>query len=134
MTYGLGPFDRKQIKLAFKQAHKGAAMNSINDRIDGDDIIHRFHNELRLRSDYRKIPGFPPNKKVAPPKAKDQKMRRPFTLRDSEGAILAKGIVYEQGNIQVLWRIDIGWTGEQYNMLANVLGIVPNVKIFCWED
>ena len=61
------------------------------------------------------------------------KKRRPFTLRNAYGIIIAEGIVYDQGNVQVLWRKDLGWGGEQYNSLHNVLNIMREVKSFNWE-
>ena len=69
-----------------------------------------------------------------PEQVKDTKVRRPFTLRANMNVILAKGVVYEQGNVQVLWRQDIGWCGEQYQSTANLLDLFPNVTSFHWEE
>ena len=63
----------------------------------------------------------------------NNKRRRPFTLRNAYGIIIAEGIVYDQGNVQVLWRKDLGWGGEQYQTMANVLDLIPGVKSFNWE-
>ena len=65
---------------------------------------------------------------------KNQKNRRPFTLKDSHGITIASGVVYDQGNVQVLWREDLGWGGEQYQTTANILNLMPNVASFHWED
>ena len=65
---------------------------------------------------------------------KDGKVRRPFTLRDVDNEVLARGVVYEQGNVQVLWRTDLGWGGEQYNTTANILDLIPGIQSFYWED
>ena len=62
------------------------------------------------------------------------KKRRPFVLKDAAGNKIAQGVVYEQGNVQVLWREDLGWGGEQYYSLANVLDLMPNVVSFHWEE
>ena len=62
------------------------------------------------------------------------KKRRPFVLKDAAGNKIAHGVVYEQGNVQVLWREDLGWGGEQYYSLANVLDMMPNVTSFHWEE
>lgn len=50
--YGLGPLDHEQVKEAFKQAHADTAMNSINDKVDGDELIQRLFHELRIRSPF----------------------------------------------------------------------------------
>lgn len=38
---------------------------------------------------------------------------------------VAHGVLYSEGNVQVLWRKDIGWTAEQYANLSQVFGILP---------
>ena len=65
---------------------------------------------------------------------KNNKQRRPFKLYDDQGTCLAKGICYEQWNCQILWRIDIGWTAEQYHHIGQTLFLLPNIKYFYWED
>ena len=62
------------------------------------------------------------------------KKRRPFVLKDAADNKIARGVEYEQGNVQVLWREDLGWGGEQYYSLANVLDLMPNVVSFHWEE
>ena len=52
-----------------------------------------------------------------------QKRRRPFVVEDYIGTLLAMGVLYDDGNVQVLWRISLGWTGEQYHSIAQMLGI-----------
>ena len=42
------------------------------------------------------------------------KRRRDFQLEDAHGTKLATGVLYDEGNVQVLWRVDIGYTAEQY--------------------
>lgn len=41
---------------------------------------------------------------------------------------VATGVLYDELNVQVLWRRDIGWTAEQYASIATLYGLVPNVK------
>lgn len=50
--HGLGPLSNEQVKEAFEQAHEDTAMNSINDKVDGDEIIQRLFQELRIRSPF----------------------------------------------------------------------------------
>ena len=63
----------------------------------------------------------------------NNKRRRPFTLRNAHGIIIAEGIVYDQGNVQILWSKIHGWTGQQYQTTANVLDLIPGVRSFNWE-
>ena len=65
---------------------------------------------------------------------KNEKKRRPFSLRNKYGVMVATGVVYDQGNVQVLWRKDLGWGGEQYQTTANILNLMPDVASFHWED
>lgn len=53
--HGLGPLSNKQVKEAFDQAHEDTAMNSINDKVDGDELIQRLFQELRVRSPFFQI-------------------------------------------------------------------------------
>ena len=55
------------------------------------------------------------------------KRRREFQLRDKNGNMLARGILYDEGNCQVLWRKDTGWTAEQYATLNPMIDLMPNV-------
>lgn len=57
----------------------------------------------------------------------DNKKRRYFYLEDTHENILAKGVMYTEYNVQILWREDIGWTGEQYSNIALVLNLMPGV-------
>ena len=52
MSLGLGPFNCNQVENAFSQAYEDAAMNSINDQLDGDELVHRLVCELQMRSEY----------------------------------------------------------------------------------
>ena len=42
--------------------------------------------------------------------------------------LVAHGQLYPEGNIQINWRADRGWVQEQYASLANIYGILPNVR------
>ena len=53
----------------------------------------------------------------------DTKRRRKFFLYDEYNNPKAMGVLYNEGNVQILWRSDIGWTGEQYNSIRLVLDI-----------
>ena len=56
-----------------------------------------------------------------------EKQRTPFVCEGSDGFVLAFGNLYEQGNVQVLWRKSTGWTGEQYHSIAQMFGVEPDV-------
>ena len=42
--------------------------------------------------------------------------------------LVCHGVLYDQSNVQVLWRIDIGYTGEQYNTISNVFFLIPGLN------
>lgn len=60
----------------------------------------------------------------------DAKRRRQFQLEDTQGKKLATGVLYNEGNVQVLWRADIGWTGEQYSSITPLLDLMPGIAVF----
>lgn len=60
----------------------------------------------------------------------DTKRRREFQLENKDGTKLATGVLYDEGNVQVLWRIDRGWTAEQYASINPLLDIMPGVVVF----
>lgn len=53
----------------------------------------------------------------------DSKRRQPFEVCDDSGELLAMGLLYDDGNVQVLWRQSVGWTAEQFHSIANMFGI-----------
>lgn len=64
----------------------------------------------------------------------DTKRRRFFHLEDANGKELANGILYDEGNVQVLWRIDRGYTAEQYASVNLVLDLIPGITVLRLED
>ena len=60
---------------------------------------------------------------------KQEKVRREFVVEDDTGKRLASGVMYEQGNVQVLWRADCGFTGEQYNNISLCFGILTGATV-----
>ena len=64
----------------------------------------------------------------------DTKRRRYFQLEDTDGKAFANGVLYDEGNVQVLWRIDRGYTAEQYASLHLVLDLMPGIKVLRLED
>lgn len=64
----------------------------------------------------------------------DTKRRRYFHLENAEGEKLASGILYDEGNVQVLWRADCGYTAEQYASINLVLDLVPGITGLRLED
>ena len=64
----------------------------------------------------------------------DAKRRRLFQLEDTDGKKLAHGVLYDEGNVQVLWRIDRGYTAEQYASLNLVLDLMPRIAVLRLEN
>lgn len=64
----------------------------------------------------------------------DTKRRRLFHLEDTDGKELANGILYDEGNVQVLWRIDRGYTAEQYASVSLVLDLIPGITVLRLEN
>ena len=64
----------------------------------------------------------------------DAKRRRDFQLEDAKGGKLATGVIYDEGNVQVLWRVDTGYTAEQYSSLNPVLGLMPGIVVLRLQD
>lgn len=55
----------------------------------------------------------------------NEKRRVEWHLEDVAGNILATGLLYDEGNVQVLWRADRGYTAEQYASARYLLGLMP---------
>ena len=64
----------------------------------------------------------------------DAKRRRHFHLESTDGKRLAYGILYDEGNVQLLWRDDRGHTAEQYASINLVLDLVPGISVLRLED
>ena len=64
----------------------------------------------------------------------DAKRRRQFQLEDANGKTLATGVLYNEGNVQVLWRADIGWTAEQYSSITPLLDLMPGIAVLRLSD
>lgn len=64
----------------------------------------------------------------------DAKRRRNFHLENVDGKKLASGILYDEGNVQILWRDDCGHTAEQYASINLVLDLVPGIIVLRLED
>jgi hypothetical protein len=63
----------------------------------------------------------------------DAKRRRYFHLENADGKRLAYGILYDEGNVQILWRDDCGHTAEQYASINLVLDLVPGIAVWRLE-
>jgi len=63
----------------------------------------------------------------------DAKRRRYFHLENADGKRLAYGILYDEGNVQLLWRDDYGHTAEQYASINLVLDLVPGISVLRLE-
>lgn len=64
----------------------------------------------------------------------DEKRRRTFQLEDSIGNVLATGVLYDEGNVQVLWRIDCGYTAEQYASINPILDLMPGIVVLRLQE
>lgn len=64
----------------------------------------------------------------------DEKRRRTFQLEDENGNILATGVLYDEGNVQVLWRIDIGYTAEQYASINPIIDLMPGIVVLRLQE
>ena len=64
----------------------------------------------------------------------DVKRRRSFQLEDVNGNKLASGLIYDEGNVQVLWRVDFGYTAEQYSSLHLIIDLIPGIVVLRMED
>ena len=64
----------------------------------------------------------------------DAKRRRYFHLENDKGKRLAHGILYDEGNVQILWRDDCGHTAEQYASINLVLDLVPGITVLRLES
>ena len=64
----------------------------------------------------------------------NEKRRRAFELLDENQHQIALGIAYEEMNVQLHWRSDIGHTAENFSSIAHVLYLMPNMKYFKWID
>ena len=62
------------------------------------------------------------------------KRRVKWQLEDADGNKLAEGVLYDEGNVQVLWRVDVGWTAEQYASIRQIIGLMPKSKRLVIED
>lgn len=59
----------------------------------------------------------------------DTKKRTKFELYEGDECI-AHGVMYEQGNGQVLWCKRHGWTGMQFALLHSLMEIFPEADVF----
>lgn len=59
----------------------------------------------------------------------DTKRRVEWQLEDVDGRILASGVLYDEGNVQVLWRVDRGYTAEQYASASLLFGLMTGVAV-----
>ena len=64
----------------------------------------------------------------------DEKRRRTFQLEDDNRNILATGVIYDEGNVQVLWRIDCGYTAEQYASINPILDLMPGIVVLRLQE
>lgn len=63
-----------------------------------------------------------------------EKQRQNFICEDEQGFILAFGVLYREGNVQIYWRHSLGWTMEQHHSIANVLYIEQGIRTLRFDD
>ena len=56
---------------------------------------------------------------------KDKKWRRKWNLYEGSTCV-AQGVLYREMNVQILWRSDIGWTGQQLSSLQGLFELWPD--------
>ena len=59
----------------------------------------------------------------------DAKRRQPFEVRNASEELLGYGLLYDDGNVQILWRRSIGWTAEQLHSIEKVFGIEEGATV-----
>ena len=64
----------------------------------------------------------------------DAKRRRYFHLENADGEKLVYGVLYDEGNVQVLWRADSGYTAEQYSSITLVLNLMADIVVLRFES
>ncbi len=64
----------------------------------------------------------------------DEKRRRTFQLEDDNGNVLATGVLYDEGNVQVLWRFDCGYTAEQYASINPIIDLMPGITVLRLQE
>lgn len=62
------------------------------------------------------------------------KRRRPFTVETNDGRIMARGVLYDDGNVQVLWVRGSGYCGVQYSSLSYMVGLVEDANVIRVQD
>ena len=59
----------------------------------------------------------------------NKKSKRKIHVFNNDMELLATGVYYRDGNVQINWRIDIGFTSEQYNRADLLFNIVKEANI-----
>lgn len=109
------------------EIHAALSGDRVRTLLDKQRGSERTRTRLTAQK-WRGIVEFPTNFKpwqelVEEEHAPMEKRRRHFVVEDSAETILAMGTLYDDGNVQVLWRKSIGWAGEQYHSIAQMFGI-----------
>ena len=58
----------------------------------------------------------------------DDKIRQHFTVVGTRGTALATGHIYEQRNVMLLWRKDVGQCAEQYSTIDALLQSLTGIR------
>lgn len=58
----------------------------------------------------------------------DAKRRQWFQCEGADGGILAFGVLYADGNVQLTWRRTIGYSAEQHHSIAQMFGVEEGVR------
>ena len=62
------------------------------------------------------------------------KRKRAFELLDKDMHQLALGICYDEMNVQIHWRHDIGHTAENFSNISYTLFMMEDIEYFRWID
>ena len=63
----------------------------------------------------------------------DPKIRQMFTVVGQRGSILAKGQIYEQRNVMLLWRKGVGGCAEQDSTIDALLQSLSSIRKIVFE-
>ena len=63
-----------------------------------------------------------------------EKRRQPFGVWSTKSELLAMGVLYDDGNVQVLWRKSLGWTGEQFHSIAQMFGVESGARVVAFTE
>ena len=74
------------------------------------------------------------DREVFPQGGEMHKKRQPFVVENVRGELMAMGVLYDDGNVQLNWRKSLGWTAEQMHSIEKVFYCEVGVTCVCLVD